>query len=578
VKPGITPSATLACRTHHIRKRLRISALVLGYLCMWAVCAVTADTLSELPAAWAGKLHNVPATDLSGIERIAREAIQQTRARLAAALTDPASETDYLAEGFGKLGALYRLVEINSAASLSWENASLLQPAEFRWTYYRAHLAQHSSQNQKALELYQAATALDPNYPPLNLRLGEVQLESNRLEEARTAFTRAAREPGLRPAALYYLGQIAVLERSYQAAVDYLEEALQLNPDATEAHHPLAQAYRQLGEVDSARRHLALFKPHRPTADDPLLDELDRVIRESRTDFALAMRAVMEERDYESAIRSFARGLEIDPENVHARVSYARALYLAGQTDAAERELVKARELAPEHVLANFLLGVLRQHQGHKAEAADYYRRLVELDPSHEGAQFYLGNLAFEQGRFDEAVGYYDAALRAVQDIPPAHLLRIVASHHAGAPDRELAGQLESLLTLYPDQIAPKYALIRMRALSEDPGVRDSAASLDLANQLAPSYPTPANVEALALAAAADGQFEAAERVQRQAIGLAGWMAPKERLRAMEDTLAAYAKKKMPAQAIWPIDDPVLSPPRLNPTEPFRDYPAAAPF
>ena len=146
------------------------------------------------------------------------------------------------------------------------------------------------------------------------------------------------------------------------------------------------------------------------------------------------------------------------------------------------------------------------------------------------------------------------------------------------APDRELAMELEKLIRVYPDQPELKYALVRLSALSQDSGVRDSVRALTLANQLAPEQPTPPNIQALALAAAADGQFEQAARLQQQVIQMLGWMAPPQQLHALQETLAAYEKGVMPQQSIWPADDPLLSPGPLNPAEPFREYPTAVPF
>ena len=159
-----------------------------------------------------------------------------------------------------------------------------------------------------------------------------------------------------------------------------------------------------------------------------------------------------------------------------------------------------------------------------------------------------------------------------------ARLLQLVAWHRAGRPDRAIAERLEQLTGQYPDRPELKYALIRMRALSADPAVRDSVQALNLANELAPSQPSPPNVEALALAAAADGQFDAAARLQQQVLDMLGWMAGAQQLQRVQDTLDAYEQGVMPQQAVWPADDPLLSPAPLNPVEPFRDYPAPVPF
>ena len=552
--------------------------LLPALLMLFSTLPAQADTLSGLPIRWQERLQTVPEADLSGTERIAREAITETRSRLADLLQADTGSEDELAEGYGELAALYQLVHIDTAAALCWGNARALQPDDFRWTYYAGYLALTSGQTEKALHLLQQARTLDPDYRPLDLRMGQLWLETDQLDRAEIALGKAADETGLRAAALYYLGQIALLRRNYQVAQANLHEALDINPDASEVHYPLAQAYRHLGKPELARQHLAKFRQKTPDADDPLIGKLDSVLQTSRWDFSQGLRAIIDNRDYHAAARHFEKGLDIDPDNLAARVSYARALYLTGQIDAAAEQLSRVVTEDPGQVLANFFLAVLAESRGKPDKAMAGYLLVLELDSGHEGAHYYLANLLLKQGRFRAAASRYRATLAASSQVPPARLLELVALHHAGAADNDIARELEQRIKQYPDQPELKYAMVRLRSLSKDNEVRSSFRALTLANMLAPAQPTPPNIEALALAAACDGQYSQAASLQQQVIDMIDWMVPAEKLQALKDTLVAYQKGVMPQQPVWPIDDPLLSPPPLNPVEPFRDYPAAVPF
>ena len=552
-------------------------SLLFGLLVLTLPLPLLADALSELPATWQDRLQAVPETDVSGTERIARETIARTRTGVANLLQNGASDDSNLAEGYGELAALYQLFNVDSAAALCWDNARSLQPADFRWAYYAGYLALNGGQTEKALLLQQAGR-LNPDYRPLDLRMGQLWLDADQLDKAQAALQKAAGEAGLRAAALYYLGQIDLLSHDYQSAQDHLSEALRINPQASEVHYPLAQAYRHLGKQELAREHLARFKQKTPDADDPLVAELETVLQTSHWDFRLGMQAIMEQKDYEAAIEHFKKGLEIDPDNLAAPVSYARALYLGSQPDASEIQLNSVLAEDPQQILANFFLAVLWESRDKPEKAAAQYELILKLEPEHEGAHFYLANLLFHQGSFREAASQYRAALAASSEIPPARLLELVALHRAGHADSDIVLQLEQRVREYPDQSELKYALIRLRSLSKDAEVQDSFQALTLANELAPNQPTPPNIEALALAAACDGQYQQAARLQQQVIDMVNWMAPAEKLQALENTLAAYEKGSMPQQPIWPDDDPLLSPQPLNPVEPFRDYPAAVPF
>lgn len=553
------------------------AAWLLALILLVLPLSLHADVLSAPPASRQGQLQPVPEPDLSGVEPAARKAISLTRERLAQRLAEDGTEASGLAAGYGQLAALYQLARIDAAAMLCWDNARRLQPDEFRWHYYAGFLALKRGQTDAALAALERAQALKPDYAPLDLRLAQLWLDTGELDKAEAALQRASQQPGLRAAALYYLGELDLLRHDWQSAQQHLRAALELDPQAKGTHYPLAQAYRHQGNQELARQHLAEFKPGLPAADDPLVAELKGALETSRADFRVAMRAVNSQ-EYQEATKHFKSGLEINPDNLAARISYARALYLAGQDDAALEQLhiVLARD--PGQTLADFLVAVLQQSRGEADIAIRHYRRILQYDEHHAGALFFLANLLFERRQYAEAADQYAAALAVDPDIPPARLLELVARQHAGAPDSEIAAALEQRIDRHPDQPELKYALVRLRSLSSDADVRDSVRALTLANQLAPKQPTPPNITALALAAAADGQFDQAVRLQRQVVDMLGWMPGGELSLRPQKTLEAYENDRLPAQPAWPADDPLLVPPPLDPAEPFRHYPAAVPY
>ena len=89
--------------------------------------------------------------------------------------------------------------------------------------------------------------------------------------------------------------------------------------------------------------------------------------------------------------------------------------------------------------------------------------------------------------------------------------------------------------------------------------------------------PIPPHLRALALAQAANGDFEQALQTQQQAIAMAAWMASPGELDVMQGELAAIERRELPAEA-WPEGDPLLAPPPFDAVAPFRDYPAAVPY
>jgi len=543
----------------------------------WAGDAQAApDPVAAPPAPWDQRLLPVPESDLSGAEPAIRQAITDARSAIADLLASPDSDPKRLAQAYGRLGALLVLREVETPANAAFHNAQTLEPDAFRWPYYAGYLAMMTGNNDRALELFEAARALDPDYPTLYLRLGKVHLDRSELAEAKADLERVMDVPGLAPAAHLYLGQIANLERRYPDAVAHLTKTLELDPDATEAQWPLAQAYRALGEDAKAREHMALVEPRTPPAKDPLLEQLRGAAQQSVPAFERAIYAV-DKRDYQTAAKEFAAGLEVAPDNLPARVSYARVLYLAGEQGKAESELDRVLAADPNQTLALFLKGVLLQQQGDGTGAADYYRRALAIEPDHPGVLYYLANLDFTSGRYAEAAAGYRRALKAEDAPPPARLLALVAGHLAGQPDSETAKALAGLVATQPDDPLLAYAQACLLAAAADPAVRDPKHASALATTLGFLMPGPPQMRALALSQAAGGDFKGAAATLEQAIALSGGWLPPGLQGVLEGEIAAYREGRLPDQP-WPAGDPMLAPPPFDPVGPFRDYPASVPY
>ncbi len=535
---------------------------------------ILADSVETLPEDRAGTLLPVALPNLEGQPPDISTVLVEARGQVDALLQSGAAARE-LADAYGELGSLYQSHQLGQAAERCYENATQLAPDSFRWAYYLAWATLQSGRTELALQRFETARKLDSGYAVLTLRMADAWLDLNEQDKAQAAYQAVVDVEGLQAASRYGLGQIALLRRDYTQAVDYLTQVLALDPGATRVHYPLAQALRALGQEDVAREHLAQRGNGLPAAADPLVEELQALQSGARLHFSRAMKAVRKH-DYTAAVTAFEQGLQRDPENPDARVSYARALYLAGDRDAARAALDAVLVAQPQHVTARFLVAVLQEEAGATAAAVRDYTRVLEQDPAHAGAHYYLGNADFRQGRYDAAAQHYALAVAADARNVPARLLQLAALQNIPVTDGELRQQLETAVQQVPEQPLFAVRLISLLCSSTDPAVRDPAEALRLAERLAGEQAFPPYRELLALAYAATGDFGQAAETQQALLSLAVWTMPGEAAR-LEKGLSAYREKRMPEADALPGLPAVQAPP-LDATAVFRDYPTARPY
>jgi len=552
-----------------MRRRL-VAALLLG------LCAPAGADLSEVPEPWADRIVPIPEQRLAELEAASSARIRATRSRLDAMLAAPDTNAAELAAVYGRLGGLYAAHRLYAGAELSFGNARALDPQDFRWTYYAAHLALDQGEPQQALGYLAEATQIDPRYPPLPLRRGEALLGLNRLEEARAAYAQAAAVPDLRAAGLYGLAQIDLLERDWAGAAAKYREVLTLQPGADAAQYPLGQALVRLGQRDQARGHLARRGVSKPDFPDALVDELRSLQAGASFHFEEALVAV-KRLDYAAASAAFAAGLAEEPANARARTSYARALWLSGRQDEAEVELRRAVADGTEEVLPRFLLAVLQDAAEDTASAFAGYRQVLAIDPEHEGALSYSANLSLRQGDYANAAAGFERAIAAGMTQMPVFLHYWGALLHAGTQDAVLRDKLVTFDQRFPEPPVFRYLLARLLATSADPRVADDTRALEIATKLHASQPNPPHTELLALALAASGEFVQAEQLQQGLVNMA-WMAGAfAHAVSLEQALASYRAGRLP-EPLWPRQDPMFMPPPADPELVMRNYPAGQPY
>ncbi len=281
----------------------------------------------------------------------------------------------------------------------------------------------------------QIAEALDVQLSPQEQRAIEGGYTDN--PEAYDAFLRGSA-----------LAEFFGSSEKQEAARANFERALELDPD-----YPLAL-------VGLARVEVQI---HRNIAPDPnrmqrAQELIDRALEQepdlAEAHFALGM-LLCSRYDYEQAVESHRRALQLDPDHARAwdNLSWALGYLQPPRAVEAEQAARRSIELQPSLVGAYYHLGRALLLQGRFDEAIEANEQALHLDPTFDAAKFGLGQVYLEQGKPEEALAEF-AKLEANRGSAVVQV-GIAAVHSAsGDPDRALRHLETALESGYRDLAA----------------------------------------------------------------------------------------------------------------------------
>jgi len=240
--------------------------------------------------------------------------------------------------------------------------------------------------------------------------------EEKRDGEARAAFSQlAAREPrdARHP---YHLGMLAARAGDHEAAIQYLERAVVLDPGNAGYHLQLGGAYGTAAGKASVMAQLGLARKARRSLERAV--ELDPASVEAR------LGLMMFYRHAPGVVGGGIGKARAQAEAIH-QIDPRRGAMAMIQLQVAERQYEEAfatadglRRAEPDTFLPHFTYGRIAAISGQRIEAGERaLRRSLELspdpnNPSHAAAHWRLGNLAEKRGDIPAARAAYEASLQ----------------------------------------------------------------------------------------------------------------------------------------------------------------------
>jgi tetratricopeptide (TPR) repeat protein len=514
-----------------------------------------------------GALLPVSLPDLSRMDPPVQEQIRAQFGSLTQKIEDAATPSDELSTTYGSLGMLLMAAEYYEAAEPCFLNAQALVPADVRWPYHLAHLHKNTGETERSMAGFERTLALRPDDLPALVWLGRMHLDRGEPEAAETLFARARARAAPSVAVLAGLGQAALARERYAEAVQYLEEALTIDPESSSVHSPLALAYRGLGDMEQAEAHLKLWKNTDILFPDPLRQELDLLLQ-SGLSYELRGVRSFESGDWPGAAAFFRQGLELTrrdaPLSRSLRHKLGTALFLSGDVRGAREQFEEVTRLAPPAGLdestakAYYSLGVLMASVGREREAIEQLSAAVKYQPTYVEAQLALGDILRRNGRVEASIAVYREALTFNPRLVDAEFGLTIGLVRL-ARYREARDRLDRAVVSYPDDPRFQLALARVLASAPDDRVRDGARALALVEQLIQAGRSLELGETLAMALAELGDYVSAATTQRDVIASAEQVGQTGFARGMAANLRLYEAGR-PCRAPWREDDPVHTP------------------
>jgi serine/threonine protein kinase/Tfp pilus assembly protein PilF len=194
-------------------------------------------------------------------------------------------------------------------------------------------------------------------------------------------------------------------EEGYQKGIDYLEQAIQKDPDFALPFALLAFSY-------FSRSYWGNLHPHDAY---PQARELTKKALEIDSSLALAYATsgtikTFYDWDFEGADRDFLQALELNPSSSDIYLPYSLLLSVTERRNDAIFYAKKGQELDPLSSIINSHLGQILYWAGRTDEAVEVLNMTLELNPTYFHAHYALAQIYNDKSMAEEALSEYEKA------------------------------------------------------------------------------------------------------------------------------------------------------------------------
>jgi tetratricopeptide (TPR) repeat protein len=242
----------------------------------------------------------------------------------------------------------------------------------------------------------------------------------------------------------------------WQEALEFYEDALDHDRNASDIWYKVAQCHYELQEPDRARRaaQKAAHLTQRQSHEDNGTEEERAILRKTGTR-ALALLGTLaaERKDWEESAACYEKVVFQDPDAPQALIALSTARLWLDEAPGALTVLLRAVELAPGDAQVHFLLGCAYDLCGQADDAIESLTCAVELNADHDGARYRLGQIHQNRGHLESARQAYVTALRQNPELTEAQRGLAQVYLQQGAAQKSLT-LWQHLCKSHPDDLS----------------------------------------------------------------------------------------------------------------------------
>jgi tetratricopeptide (TPR) repeat protein len=424
-----------------------------------------------------------------------------TSATLAPAGTPPARVYDVVGAWFAERGDL-------KCAVAAFKQALRLEPRSAEAHFDLGLVRQNQQQPAAAISEFRLALQYDPTLLMAHCALGSSLGDSSEAEaEYRNAL---AVNPQL-VCALDGIAQVLVKERRFDAATDYWQRALRIQPDAVDLQLALAAAtYKAAkareanglpaldgaGVADAIRLLKDLLKNHAELSavymslgniyanerrNREAADEYQEVIRRNPTDtvaLGAQVKALIDASAFTEALVPARNYVRRQPNDPSGHIMLGTVYQQIGDYASAEPELELGAAKAPNDFEARYQLGFVLARMGKPDQALPQLQKAFALKPGDRSAQYQLVAVLRSLGRTQESTQIVERLRKEQRE---ESLNSQLASEGTKANDLLQSGKLADAAQIYrqmleenPDSAQTAYNLaLALEAMNDRKGAED---------------------------------------------------------------------------------------------------------